>query len=679
MKNSLNIDHLTLGVCYYPEHWDKSLWRDDLKRMKKYGIEVVRIAEFAWSKFELNEGEFTFDFFDEFMDMTAEENMKVIFCTPTATPPAWMSEKYPEILNADLDGNLIHHGLRRHYNLSSEKYRFFVSRITEKLAEHYSKYPNIVAWQLDNEINCECDLYFSESDHKAFRTYLKNKFKTLDKLNEAIGATFWNQTYTDWNEVHLPRHTNSGRFGNPHMDLLQKRFISDTVIDFFKLQADIVRKYTDAYITTNGLFGHLDYQKLVGEVLDFITYDNYPNFAYERRLDPSRQNGMRDRNSSYNLTRTRSISPVFGIMEQQSGPSGWNFRMEQPAPKPGQVRLWTLQAIAHGADFVSYFRWRTCTFGNEIYWHGINDYSNKPNRRCRELEKTYKDIQTIQKVCGKEYVAEAALLKDYDNEWDAEEDVWHCEADRISYDGWFRAFQKKHVPYDLVYINDETGLSELLKYKLVVYPHPTILTKERADLLKAYAEQGGTVIMGCRTGYKDLNGICYMMPMPGYAAELCGAEVEEFTFFSPYDEEQFVTIGEKRVSAPCFNDILEITDGECLGTFENNYYKNKPAVSVKNIGNGKVYYFGAAFAEDTAKAFIELENIRTPMNISEYIDIPEEIELAIRGEHIFLLNYSGESVEINCTQEFKDVITDTVFADKITIGGYDAVVLTKEN
>ena len=672
------MDHITLGVCYYPEHWDKSLWQDDLRRMKEYGIEIVRIAEFAWNKFEPHEGKFTFDFFDEFMDLTLKEGMKVIFCTPSATPPAWMSNKYPEILNADIDGNLIYHGQRRHCNLNSPKYRFFVSRITQKLAEHYSRYSNIVAWQLDNEINCECDMYYSKSDHEAFREYLKNNFKTLDKLNSAIGAEFWNQTYTDWEEVHLPRRTNAGSYGNPHMRLWQKRFISDTVIGFFKLQSDIIRKYTDAYITTNGLFRNIDYQRLVKEVLDFITYDNYPNFAYQRRLDPKNQNGMRDRNSSYNLTRTRAISPIFGIMEQQSGPSGWNFKMEQPSPKPNQMRLWTMQAIAHGADFVSYFRWRTCTFGTEMYWHGLNDYCNKPNRRTDELQKTYKDIQTIQEVCGKEYIAEAVLLKDYDNEWDADEDIWHSEADNISYDGWFRAFQKKHIPYDMLYVDDETELCELLKYKIAVYPHPAILNEKRARLLEEYAKQGGTVILGCRTGYKDLNGICYMTPMPCHASGLCGAEVEDFTFFSPYDEEQFIKIGDKRVSAPCFNDILKITDGDAVGVFENNYYEGKTAVSVKNIGKGKVYYFGAAFAEDSAKAFIELENITPPMDLGSCLDLPESIELALRGDYIFLLNYDKDSVEFNCSGAFVDVITNKEFKDKLTINGYDVLVLKRK-
>lgn len=675
MNRSINLDHLTLGVCYYPEHWDKSLWTDDLKRMKEYGIEVIRIAEFAWNKFEPHEGEFTFDFFDEFMDLTLAESMKVIFCTPTATPPAWMSEKYPEILNADADGHLIHHGMRRQYNMNSPKYREFTARIVEKLAEHYSKYPNIIMWQLDNEINCECDRYYSESDHKAFREYVKNRFGTLENYNKEIGADFWNQTYTDWEEVHLPRRTNFSNMSNPHVDLLEKHFISDTVIGYFKLQADIIRKYSKAPITSNGIFGHIDYHKLVSEVLDFITYDNYPNFAFEKNQDITRQNGLRDRNTSYNLSTIRSISPVFGIMEQQSGPSGWNFRMVHATPKPGRLRLWTLQAIAHGADFISFFRWRTCTFGTEIYWHGLHDYDNRPNRRTAELCDTHKDIQKLQILCGKEYIAEAAILKDYDNMWDGEEDLWHSEVDRISNDGWFRAFQKKHIPFDFKYITDETPLEELKKYKLLVYPHPTVFTEKRAALLKAYAEQGGTVIFGCRTGYKKPNGICYMMPMPGYAADLVGAEVEEFTFLSPYDKAQFVTLDDAKISAPCFNDILKITDGEAIGTFDSNYYAGKPAASVKELGKGKAYYFGGAFGEDTAKYFIEREGLTAPLSIDSLIDIPENIELAVRGEHIILLNYSEEAVTMKCSGKFHELISDTVVENQIVINGIDAIVL----
>ena len=676
---SLKLDHITMGVCYYPEHWDRTLWRDDLKRMRAAGIEVIRIAEFAWNKFEPREGEFTFEFFDAFMALALEEGIKVVFCTPTATPPAWMSHKYPEILNADIDGNLIHHGMRRHCNLNSEKYRFFSKRITQKLAEHYSAYPNIVMWQLDNEINCECSKYYSESDHIAFRAWLKERFVTLDAFNAAIGAEFWNQTYTDWEEVYLPRHTNLKDKTNQHMMLLQKRFISDTVIGYFKLQADEIRKYSAAPITTNGLFSYVDYHRLVDEVLDFITYDNYPIFQLNGKLDPKTQNGLYDRNASYKLMRTRGISPVYGIMEQQAGPGGWaierNWR--PPTPKPGQIRLWSMQAIANGADFVSYFRWRTCTFGMEIYWHGILNYDNRDNRRLTEITDTYRDIQKIQDVCGKEYVAEVALLKDYDNEWDQVEDYTGNSLDKISYDSWFVACQKAHVPCDLRYITDDTTLDELKKYKMAVYPHPTILTEKRAALLRAYAEQGGTVVFGCRTGYKDLNGICTMMPMPGHAADLCGATVADFTQFGVTDRPQSVLVDGKSISALFHNDILEVTDGETVGTYENNYYAGEPALVRKTIGKGKVYYFGAAMGKTLVNALLDMERIGMPCGLGEVLEIPETVELAVRGEYVFLLNYTAESVEIPCKATFDELIGGTEVTDALTLRPYGVAVLKR--
>jgi beta-galactosidase len=643
--------------------------------MKAAGIEVIRIAEFAWTIFEPRENEFTFEFFDSFMALALEEGMKVIFCTPTATPPAWMSHRYPEILNADKDGHLIGHGHRRHPNFSSERFREFSARITEKLGEHYGGHPCVIAWQLDNEINCECATYLSESDHEAFRAWLQKRFGTLDAFNNAIGARFWSQTYTDWEEVFLPRRTVHEGRGNPHLELLQKRFVSDTVIRYFRMQAEILRRYTSAPITTNGLFQNLDYRELTDEHLDFISFDNYPNFGANGRWHA--KDGLRDREVSYNLMRTRSISPNFAVMEQQSGPGGWTFNLgPQATAKPGQIRLWTLQTIAHGADYVGYFRWRTCAFGTEIYWHGILNYDNRDNRRLSEIAETSRDVKRLQEACGKSYVAEVALLSDYENEWDAEIDDWHRCISQDSIHNWFQTCQYEHVPLDMVYINDKTPLSELLPYKMVVYPHPIILSEARAALLKQYAEAGGTVLLGCRSGYKDLDGKCPMMPTPGPAAEMCGVTVEDFTFRAVVEEKQTVRLFGKSISADVFNDILHPEDCRVVGTYEKDFYKGSPAVTVKELGKGKVYYFGGAFAEDTVKAFLEAEGIGMPCGLEGVLTLPREMELAVRGDLVFLLNYMDYEIEVPCAAACTDQLSGETFADgKITMKPYGVAVL----
>lgn len=695
---SLHTDHITLGVCYYPEHWEESLWDDDLERMKECGIEVIRIAEFAWNKFEPEEGVFTFDFFDRFMERTKEKGMKVIFCTPTATPPLWLSEKYPEILNADIDGNLYYHGTRRHYNLNSVVYREYCRKITEKLAEHYVKYDNIVGWQLDNEINCENDLYYSQSDHDAFRKYCKEKYKTLDNFNQKMGTVFWNQTYTDWQQVHLTRRTNTYGQTNPHLQLEEKRFISESVYSFFKLQADIIRKWQNIYgrenqfITTNGLFRHIDYQRLVEDVLDFITFDNYPAFARDSVLNPKESNGFMDRNSSRNLIRTRSISPIYGIMEQQTGAGGWNSRMMMPMPRPGQMKLWTMQAIAHGGDFVSFFRWRTATMGTEIYWHGLHDYDNRENRRVRELKEIHNTVQKLKDVAGTAYQAKVAILCDYENEWDGENDIWHGPLREKSMDSWFVALQKAHIPFDYRYWEDGMSAADLQTYEYFIYPHATIFTKEQEEVLETLVEQGKTVIFGCRSGYKDRQGQCYSMPMPGYIGTLCGCEVEDYTYASSFDEEMEIVaamgnLEENRGDALLFHDVLTPTEGETLAVFRTKgdeqgdcYYENKPAIVRKQWGKGAGWYVGAAFAENTANLLIRLTGMESMSYYKEELVVPETVELAVRkgegGTYLFLLNYENRPVEIAIQKgRFMNVLTGETEQGSVEIEGYNFLIL----
>lgn len=681
-EKSIQLDKLTMGVCYYPEHWPEDLWEEDLERMLSHGLEVIRIAEFAWNKFEPEEGIFDFDFFDRFMDIAERKKMKVIMCTPTATPPAWLTHKYPEVLNAQVDGTLMRHGNRQHVTYNSPKYNELTKRIVEKMAEHYSSHPSIIGWQIDNELNCGINVFYSEADHAAFRVYLKEKFKDLNTLNDAMGTAFWNQTYTSWDEIHLTRVMSSDA-NNPHMVLEEKRFISQSAINYCNMQADIIRKYkrADQFVTTNGIFGHLDSHEMTQSSLDFITYDSYPNFAYDTWTEPKKPGNLNDRKSSWALTRTRSISSHFGIMEQQSGPGGWDKRMKQPAPKPGQMRLWTLQSIAHGADFISYFRWRTCWIGTEIYWHGLNNYDNQPNRRLDELKIIHLDVQKITEIVGADYIAKVALIRDYDNIWDGEQDQWHGPLDEFSDNGWFTAAQLTHTPLDFLYLQQgtrPTKLEDLQKYDLLIYSHATILTEETAELLKNYVAQGGTLIMGARTGYKDIHGRCPMRPMPGFAAEICGVKVVDFTHLSPGDEAEYAFWEGEEIEAPIFNDILEARDSaEVLATFKGNYYDGEPALVANSLGAGKAYYYGAGFSPSTAESF--LKNLGFASPYEELISVPKEAELVVRqkGEQTYLmvLNYMPYELEVQVKEKMTELMTKQEMFGQVAIEKYGVLVL----
>ncbi len=683
MEKKINLDKITLGVCYYPEHWPVSLWKDDLKKMRGQGIEVIRVAEFAWNKFEPKEANFTYEFFDEFLDLAQANEMKVIFGTPTATPPAWLTHKYPEVLNARLDGALYRHGMRRHYNYNSTVYRELVARVVDSIAAHYCSHPAVIGWQIDNELNCETDVFYSESDHTAFRAYLQEKFKTLDTLNEAMGTVFWNQTYTSWDEIYLTR-LNAQNIGNPHLALEEKRFISYSTILFVKLQAEIIKKYLlpHQFITTNGIFGHLDSHEMTDAALDFITYDSYPNFAFSVEADPNTLTGLNDRKWSWMLTKARSISANFGIMEQQSGPGGWDGKMTQPAPKPGQMRLWTFQSIAHGADYISYFRWRTCWIGTEIYWHGLNDYSNQPNRRLAELNTIRNEIEKIADVAGSNYNAKIAYLKDYDNEWDGEQDQWHGPLDRFSEDGWFTASQKTHTPMDVVYIRNngahKTTLSQIQKYGLLIYPHATILRQETANLLKAYVNQGGILVMGARTGYKDEYGRCPMRPMPGFASGICGIRVIDYTFLGPTDGPELAVWDDEEIDAPIFNDILEPTrNTEVRAAFKGNYYDGAPALTACGNGHGTAYYYGAGFSAKTAEVFFRKLGFISPYE--QWMELPSEVELAVRSkngkDYFFILNYMPYEMEINIKTPMTDMLTGNTVKGKVKVDKFGVSVL----
>jgi beta-galactosidase len=683
MTTNWRTNRFCLGACYYPEQWPKELWEDDFRRMRELGFSVVRMAEFAWSIFEPEEGRFQFDLFDCAVDLAHKYGINVIMGTPTATPPAWLTHKYPEVLNVAQDGTVYQHGQRRHYNYNSEVYRELSARIVSKMAEHYKDHPGVVGWQIDNELNCETNVFYSDADHKAFRRWTQVKYGNLNRLNEAWGTVFWNQTYTDWEQIFLTRKTPSSS-PNPHHALDEKRFFSDSAISYAKLQADILRVLApNQWVTTNGLFGHLDSHKMTDELLDFFSYDSYPNFStiYPDQGDRP----LLDRKWSLNLSAARDVSSNFCVMEQQSGPGGWVNMMDMPSPKPGQMRLWTYQSIAHGADMLLYFRWRTATKGTEIYWHGLNDYHNQPNRRLQEAAQIGEELGRLgSEFLGSKYEASVAILKDYDNEWDGELDRWHGPLTSKSVTAWFKALQRNHIPVDTLYLRESAMLEQLNKYKVLIYPHPAIMPQETANLLKQYVEAGGTLILGCRSGYKDLAGHCYMKPFPGLLADLCGVEVEDFTLIGPNQEAPDIVwnAGVSGVlQGSSFADILRVVGdtAEVKATYESDYYAGKPALVKNGCGKGVTYYYGSVFTEESAGAMIRELSLTSPM--PESMGLPEDVELAIRlhpttgKRYLFLLNYAPTHQTAVFRKPVKELLSNTMLEGIVSISPYDVFVI----
>ena len=641
--NRYTFPEMTVGVCYYPEHWDSAMWEEDLRRMLDSGITVVRIAEFAWSLFERTEGVFTLDYFDPFLALCEKMGMKVIFGTPTATPPAWLTEKYPEVLNCDITGVKYRHGMRRHYNYNSPVYREKCAVIVEKIAAHYGRHPAIIGWQIDNELNCEKDVFYSEVDSAAFRVFLREKYGSLDKLNDAWGTVFWSQTYTDWEQVYVPRPAPHAAY-NPHLHLDYLRFVSQSCLSFCDMQARILRMHVspDAFITTNGMFAHMDNHAMTRDSLNLYTYDSYPNFAFGLDVRNIESNLLRDRWSGMKLTEVRSICPHFGIMEQQSGAGSWTSRMENPMPRPGQMTLWALQSVAHGADFVSFFRWRTCTFGTEIYWHGILGHDNRDNRRMGELRDFAAKMKRLAPVCGADYVADVALVRDYDNIFDSELDNWHRLVVRQSEDAIFEASQLRHTPLDMLYLQPYTTLEDLKKYKALIMPHASIMTGERAELLESYVRQGGTLVIGCRSGFKDEYGRCVMAPQPGLLQKLTATDVREYTLATPAEEQPFADWNGRRMPMPVFSDIVTPLEGaKVLARFASSYYAGEAALTENRIGEGRVLHLGGAFSREATQMILEHLGLLEPF--AGLISAPQEAELIMRekdGEkYLFVLNY----------------------------------------
>lgn len=487
-----------LGVCYYPEQWPESWWSTDARRMKELGISYVRIGEFAWSRLEPRRGEFDFGWLERAMNILADQGLKIVLGTPTATPPKWLMDEYPEIAPVDEQGRVRGFGSRRHYTFSSEVWWKDSRRIVEAIASHFGQHPGLDGWQTDNEYGChDTTLSWGPEDLKAFRRWLRMRYQSTDQLNEAWGGVFWSMEFSSFEDVPLPNLTVTE--ANPAMRLDFWRFQSDQVAAYDKMQCEIIRKHSPGrWITHNfmGFVNDFDHWK-VAENLDLASWDSYP-IGFVEKFPFSEEERCRWAETSH-----PDIAPFhhdlyrgvgngrFWIMEQQPGPVNW--APWNPIPKPGMVRLWTWEGLAHGAEVVSYFRWRQAPFAQEQMHAGLNlPGLQELSAGGLEAEKVSGELAMVGALPDTEK-ADVAFVYDYETYWGA---MIQPQGKDYTYEDiafrWYEAVRRLGLNVDFV----RPG-ADLKGYKLVLVP---CLMHVSEVALQAFEAADGLVLFGPRSG-----------------------------------------------------------------------------------------------------------------------------------------------------------------------------------
>ncbi|MEO0591317.1 MAG: beta-galactosidase [Pseudomonadota bacterium] len=489
---------MKLGCCYFPEHWPEEQWVDDARRMREIGLGLVRIGEFAWSRIEPQPGRFEWDWLDRAVETLASHGLQIILCTPTATPPKWLVDRMPEMVAVDEQGRPRKFGSRRHYCFSHLGYRAQSRRIAKALAERYGQHPALIAWQTDNEFGChDTVLSFSDSAAAAFRVWLQEKYRRIEALNVAWGNVFWSMEYTGFDEIDPPSLTVTE--ANPAHWLDYRRFASDEVVSFNREQVDILKAHSpDRDITHNmmGFFTEFDHHAL-GRDLDVATWDSYPLgfleqfwFSSEEKQAYLRQGHPDIAAFHHDLYRGCSKGR-WGVMEQQPGPVNW--ARFNPAPLAGMVALWTLEAYAHGAEFVSYFRWRQAPFAQEQMHAGL---LRPDSSEAEAVPEARAAAQAIAQLGANDPTpAQAALVFSYEAAWvcDIQPQGANFRYLELAFQ-WYSALRRHGLDVDIVAPD-----ADLSAYPMVLAPTLPILPDGFVERLSALS---CPVLIGPRTGSK---------------------------------------------------------------------------------------------------------------------------------------------------------------------------------
>lgn len=646
---------LTLtGAYYYPEHWNENEWERDLKKMHELGFEFTHFAEFAWAQLEPQEGVYDFSWLDKAVALADKYDLKVVMCTSTATPPVWLSRKYPEILLRDEQGNVMDHGARQHASFASPTYRKLAFRMIEALAKHYGNDSRIIGWQLDNEPAVQFD--YGKEALDGFRRFLREKYQDdIRKLNEAWGTAFWSQTYSSFDEINLPQF--SLMFMNHHQILDYRRFAALQTNEFLDEQCRLIKKYArNQWVTTNYIpdydKGHIGGSK----TLDFMSYTRYMVYGDNEGIG---RRGFRIGNPLRIAMANDFFRPVtgtYGVMELQPGQVNWGSI--NPQPYPGAVRLWLWSVFAGGSDFICTYRFRQPLYGTEQYHYGIvgtDGVTVTPGGH--EYEQFMREIRGLRPVAREREVKPAdyvkrttAILWNPENYWSIDRQKQNRTWDTFKHvDKYYRALKSYGAPVD--FISEEKDFS---RYPVLVVPAYQLVDEALVKRWKEYVMEGGNLVLTCRTAQKDRMGRLPEAPFGSMISELTGDKIEFYDLLLP-DLPGIVRMDGYDYNWNTWGEILmPQSDNEVWATYTQEFYEGKPAVTFRKLGKGTVTYVGVDTTDGTLERKV-LDKLYARLGIS-VMNLPYGVTMEYRNGFGIVLNYADRPYHFELPQGSKVLI-----------------------